>query len=69
MKIYIFDLKYGIFWYSSEIRDQPSEIKLFNLVVIYGEKAAKTDRNCYVAEERIISKLLEISMPNFNGRN
>ena len=45
----------------------PSEFKISILVVSYDEKTAEIYRYCYVAEKRIVSKLLKI--PNFSSTN
>ena len=47
----------------------PSEFKNFVSVECYDEKSAENYRNCYVAENRIASKLSDISIPNFNSTN
>ena len=46
---------------------KPSELKISISVESYDEKTAENDRNCYVAEKRIVSKLSKISMPNFDS--
>ena len=33
------------------------------------KKTAKTRQNCYVAEKRVVSKLLKISILNLNSTN
>ena len=48
---------------------KPSEFKIFISVEIYDETTAVNYQNCYVAEERIVSKLSKISIPNFNSTN
>ena len=48
---------------------KPSEFKISILVESYGEKTAKNYRNGYIAEKRIVSKLSEISIPNFDSTN
>ena len=35
----------------------------------YEEKTSENYRNCYVAENRIISELSKLSIPNLNGIN
>ena len=47
----------------------PSEFKISISVESYDEKTAENYRNCYGAEKRIISKLSEISVPNFDRTN
>ena len=46
-----------------------SKFKISISVEIYGEKTAENYRNFYVAENLIVSKLSEISIPNFNITN
>ena len=48
---------------------KPSEFKVLISVERYDEKTAENYRNCYVAEKRIVFKLLKISIPNFNSTN
>ena len=48
---------------------EPSEFKISISVESYDEKTAENDRNCYVAEKRIISKVSKISIPNFDSIN
>ena len=45
---------------------KPSEFKLSILVESYDEKTEENYRNCYVAENRIVSKLLKILITNFD---
>ena len=47
----------------------PTEIKMSNSVESYDEKTAKNHRICYVAEKLMVSKLLKISISNFNSTN
>ena len=42
----------------------PSEFKISILVEGYDEKTAENDRNCFVDEKRLISKLSKISFSN-----
>ena len=46
-----------------------SEFKISMLVESYDEKTAENDRNYYVAERLIISKLSKILIPYFDGTN
>ena len=46
-----------------------SEFKIFISIESYDEKSAENYRNCYAAENRIASKLSQISIPNFNSTN
>ena len=58
--------------YSDEINKfsmKPSKFKISISVENYDEKSVEKDRNCYVAEERIVSKLSKISIPNFDSTN
>ena len=48
-----------------DLSDEASEIKILISMESYDEETAKNDRNCYVAEKCIVSKLLKISIPNF----
>ena len=48
---------------------KPSELKIFISVEGHDEKSAENYRNCYVAEKPTVSKLLKISIPNFNSTN
>ena len=48
---------------------KPSEFKKFISVKSYDEKTAENYRNDGVAEKRIVSKLSEILIPNFNSTN
>ena len=45
---------------------KPTEFKISIEDESYDEKTAE---NCYVAEKRIVSKLSEISIPNFDNTN
>ena len=47
-----------------DVSIKPSEFKISLSV-----ETAEIDRNCYVAEKRIISKLSKISIQNFNNTN
>ena len=44
-----------------------SEFEISISVESYDEKTAENNRNCYVAEKRIVSKLSKISIPNFRS--
>ena len=46
-----------------------SEFKNSISVESYDENTAENNRNGYVAENRIASKLSEVSIPNFNSTN
>ena len=46
---------------------KPSELNISISAESYDEKTAENYRNCYVAGKRIISKLTERSIPNFNS--
>ena len=48
---------------------KPSEFKNSISVKSYDEKTVENYRNCYVAENRIVSKLSKISIPNFDSTN
>ena len=48
---------------------KPSELKIFISVENFDDKTAEYYRNCYVAKNRIVSKLLKISIPNTNSTN
>ena len=45
------------------------DFKISISVESYDEKTAENYQNCYVAENRIISKQSEISISNFDGIN
>ena len=45
---------------------KPSEFKISISIESYDEKTAESDRNCYVAENGIFSKLSKISIPNYD---
>ena len=44
-------------------------ISVESYVERYDEKTAENNRNCYVAEKRIVCKLLRISIPNSDSAN
>ena len=46
-----------------------SEFKIFISVESYDEKTAENYQNFYVAEKRIVSKLSNLSIPNFDNSN
>ena len=46
---------------------KPSGFKIPISVEGYDEETGENDRNCFVAEKRIVSKLSEISIPNFDS--
>ena len=46
---------------------KPSEFEIYFQVESYNEKTAENCRNCYDADKRIISKLLKISILNFDS--
>ena len=48
---------------------EQSELKISISVEIYDKKTAENDRNCNVAEKRIVFKLSKISIPNLNSKN
>ena len=48
---------------------EPSEFKISILVDIFDEKIAENYQNCYVAEKSTVSKLSNISIPNFDNTN
>ena len=48
---------------------KPSKFEIFFSVESYDTKTAETCRNCYGAEERIVSKLSKVSMPSLNRTN
>ena len=45
-----------------------SEFKIFISVESYDEKTSENYRNCYVAEKCRLSKLLKISIPDFDTK-
>ena len=47
----------------------PSEFKISILVEGYDEKTAENDRNCFVDEKRLISKLSKISIAQTEDLN
>ena len=51
------------------LSDETSEFKMSISVESYDEKTTENDRNCYVAEKRIVSKISKISIPNFDITN
>ena len=48
---------------------KPSEFNFFISVESYDEETVESDRNCYVAEKRIVSKVLKTLIPNFDNSN
>ena len=44
-----------------------SGLQISHSVESYDEKAAENDRNCYVAEKRIVSELSKIIVSNLNS--
>ena len=48
---------------------KPTELKISISVESYDKKTVENDRNRYVVEKRIVFKLLEIWIPNFNSTN
>ena len=45
---------------------KPSEFRIFISVEGYDEKSAENDQNSFVAEKRMVSKLSNISILNFD---
>ena len=48
---------------------KPSGSKISLLLESYYENTSENYRDCYVAEKRIVSKLSNVSIPNFNKTN
>ena len=48
---------------------KPSEFKISISVASYDEKTEENYGNCYVAGDRIVSKLSKISISNFDSTN
>ena len=48
---------------------KPSEFQISIAVESYDEKSDENYRNFYVADKLIVSKLLYISIPNFDSTN
>ena len=48
---------------------RPSKFKISISVRSYNEETAENYRNYYVAENRKVSKLSKISIPNFDNTN
>ena len=48
---------------------KPSELKIYISIKSYDENTAENDRNCYVAEKRIVSKLSNILIPHIEDLN
>ena len=46
---------------------KPSDFELSISIESYNEKNVENDRNCYVADKRIVSKSSEISTQNLNS--
>ena len=56
-------------YFDRSVPIKPSEFKTSISVESYNEKTTENYRNGYVVEKRIVSKLSEISIPNFNSTN
>ena len=59
----LIDLKYRSSWWNHQNYKFPFQSKR------YDEKTAENCRNCYVGEKSIVSKLWNISIPNFDSIN